>query len=111
MAKFVIAPHMRLHEWVAEEKGYFAAEGLDGILLRMLRLPSRKKNLVRWKAMVNRAKDPTGEVDIALVGVEDNGLQIPAQAGALDLESSGGEAGHFSGRGIQRVEMHPALVL
>src|SRR6516225_1591484 len=29
MAKFVIAPHMRLHEWVAEEKGYFAAEALD----------------------------------------------------------------------------------
>lgn len=27
--KFVIAPHMRLHEWVAEEKGYFADEGLD----------------------------------------------------------------------------------
>lgn len=29
MSKFVIAPHMRLHEWVAEEKGYFAAERLD----------------------------------------------------------------------------------
>jgi hypothetical protein len=29
MAKFVISPHMRLHEWVAQEKGYFAAEGLD----------------------------------------------------------------------------------
>ncbi|MEO6042084.1 MAG: ABC transporter substrate-binding protein [Croceibacterium sp.] len=29
MAKFVIQPHFRLHEWVAEEKGYFAAEGLD----------------------------------------------------------------------------------
>jgi hypothetical protein len=29
MSKFVIAPHMRLHEWVAEEKGYFRAEGLD----------------------------------------------------------------------------------
>jgi hypothetical protein len=29
MAKFVIAPHMRLHEWVAEEKGYFAEVGLD----------------------------------------------------------------------------------
>jgi len=29
MAKFIIAPHMRLQEWVAEEKGYFAAEGLD----------------------------------------------------------------------------------
>jgi hypothetical protein len=29
MAKFVIAPHMRLHEWIAEERGYFKAEGLD----------------------------------------------------------------------------------
>ncbi len=29
MAKFVIAPHMRLQEWVAEEKGYFSAAGLD----------------------------------------------------------------------------------
>lgn len=29
MAKFIIAPHMRLQEWVAESKGYFAAEGLD----------------------------------------------------------------------------------
>jgi ABC-type nitrate/sulfonate/bicarbonate transport system substrate-binding protein len=28
MGTFVIAPHMRLQEWVAEEKGYFAAEGL-----------------------------------------------------------------------------------
>jgi ABC-type nitrate/sulfonate/bicarbonate transport system substrate-binding protein len=29
MAKFVVAPHFRLHEWVAEEKGYFRDEGLD----------------------------------------------------------------------------------
>src|SRR5690349_24390086 len=29
MAKFIIAPHMRLHEWVAEEKGYFREAGLD----------------------------------------------------------------------------------
>src|ERR1700743_2230125 len=29
LPKFVIAPHMRLQEWVAEEKGYFAAESLD----------------------------------------------------------------------------------
>src|SRR3954471_17947 len=28
-SKFVIAPHFRLHEWGAEEKGYFGAEGLD----------------------------------------------------------------------------------
>ena len=29
MSTFIIQPHFRLHEWVAEEKGYFAAEGLD----------------------------------------------------------------------------------
>ncbi len=29
MTKFVISPHFRLQEWVAEEKGYFRAEGLD----------------------------------------------------------------------------------
>lgn len=29
MGKFVIAPHMRLHEWVADEKGYFRDAGLD----------------------------------------------------------------------------------
>ena len=29
MAKFIIEPHFRLHEWVAKEKGYFEAEGLD----------------------------------------------------------------------------------
>src|SRR5258708_8608607 len=29
MSKFIIAPHFRLEEWVAEEKGYFKLEGLD----------------------------------------------------------------------------------
>jgi hypothetical protein len=29
MSKFIIQPHFRLHEWVAKEKGYFEAEGLD----------------------------------------------------------------------------------
>ena len=29
MSRFVITPHFRLHEWVAEEKGYFKAQGLD----------------------------------------------------------------------------------
>ena len=29
MGKFIIEAHFRLQEWVAEEKGYFRAEGLD----------------------------------------------------------------------------------
>src|SRR5215469_3172556 len=33
MATFVIHTHGRLQEWVAEEKGYFAAEGLTDYVL------------------------------------------------------------------------------
>jgi hypothetical protein len=29
MARFIISPHMRLQEWVADEHGYFRDEGLD----------------------------------------------------------------------------------
>ena len=42
MGKFVIAPHMRLHEWVAVEKGYFDAVGLDYALEDQLKSASGK---------------------------------------------------------------------
>jgi hypothetical protein len=46
MARFVIAPHMRLQEWVAEEKGYFKAEGLEYDLLEeMVSSGGRKHDL------------------------------------------------------------------
>src|SRR5262249_51620010 len=34
--KFVIEPHFRLHEWVAEEKGYFKDEGLDYVFQELI---------------------------------------------------------------------------
>jgi NitT/TauT family transport system substrate-binding protein len=34
VATFVIHSHFRLHEWVAEEKGYFASEGLIDYVLK-----------------------------------------------------------------------------
>ena len=42
MKKFVIAPHMRLQEWVAVEKGYFDTEGLDYALEDQLKSISDK---------------------------------------------------------------------
>ena len=36
MATFVIEPHFRLQEWVAEEKGYFAQEGLDYVFRELV---------------------------------------------------------------------------
>jgi len=46
----------------------FAQENLDTIILKQLRLPLRKRNLSRWKALVKRMKKPRDEVNIALVG-------------------------------------------
>ena len=36
MSKFVIEPHFRLQEWVAEEKGYFRDEGLEYVFQEMV---------------------------------------------------------------------------
>jgi ABC-type nitrate/sulfonate/bicarbonate transport system substrate-binding protein len=36
MSEFVIEPHFRLQEWVAEEKGYFKDEGLDYIFQELV---------------------------------------------------------------------------
>ncbi len=37
MNKFVVMPHFRLHEWVAEEKGYFEGEGLEYVFNETVR--------------------------------------------------------------------------
>jgi hypothetical protein len=36
MPKFIIEPHFRLQEWVAEEKGYFKDEGLDYVFQELV---------------------------------------------------------------------------
>jgi CTP synthase len=46
----------------------FAAEGLDEILLDLLNLPHYDRDLSKWENLVNRIKNPSGEVDIAVVG-------------------------------------------
>lgn len=46
----------------------YAQQGLDRIIIDRLHLPQRRRNLGSWKAMVQRMKEPQGEVNIALVG-------------------------------------------
>ena len=42
MARFIIQPHGRLQEWIADENGYFRDEGLDYELVQGLSAESRK---------------------------------------------------------------------
>jgi len=46
----------------------FAEQGVDEIVLRLLRMQAPPRDMTKWAAMVRRMKEPEGEVDIALVG-------------------------------------------
>jgi len=45
-----------------------AQEALDSIILKKFNLDPKKRRLGRWKALVERMKNPRDEVDIALAG-------------------------------------------
>src|SRR5690606_2959134 len=46
----------------------FAEQGVDEIILRMLKLEAGPRDLSRWSEMVHRLKNPEGTVEIGLVG-------------------------------------------
>jgi len=46
----------------------FAAEGVDEIVLRLLRLDAPPRDLTRWTGMLDRLEHPKDEVSIAIVG-------------------------------------------
>jgi hypothetical protein len=46
---FVIEPHFRLHEWVAEEKGYFRDEGLDYVFRETIKSSDGKAHDAQGK--------------------------------------------------------------
>jgi ABC-type nitrate/sulfonate/bicarbonate transport system substrate-binding protein len=66
MAKFVIEPHFRLQEWVAEEKGYFRAEGLDYEFRELIRsTEGQHHNKVNEGAFQSIEKGRTADVSCA----------------------------------------------
>ncbi len=50
MPKFIIEPHFRLQEWVAEEKGYFRDEGLDYEFRELIRSSGGAHHVTKGKA-------------------------------------------------------------
>jgi len=46
----------------------FAAEGVDEIVLRLLRMEAPPRDLTRWSAMLDRLDNPQDEVSIGIVG-------------------------------------------
>jgi CTP synthase len=53
---------------VYEVPAMFASEGVDEIVLRLLRMDARPRDLSRWNAMLARMERPRDEVTIGLVG-------------------------------------------
>jgi ABC-type nitrate/sulfonate/bicarbonate transport system substrate-binding protein len=101
MARFIIEPHFRLHEWVAEEKGYFRDEGLDYELRELVRssdgqvhatpdrvgafqsLETGRKSAVscacHWTVAVAAAKDH-GKLYAGCYSVSPAGVFVPADS-------------------------------
>jgi len=46
----------------------FAEQGVDEIILRLLKMDASERDLSRWTGMLERLQNPADEVDIALVG-------------------------------------------
>jgi len=46
----------------------FAGQGVDEIILRLLKLDAKPRDLSRWTSMLERMQNPEDEVNIALVG-------------------------------------------
>jgi CTP synthase len=46
----------------------FAEQGVDEIILRLLRIDAKPRDLSRWTGMLERMQNPEDQVDIALVG-------------------------------------------
>jgi hypothetical protein len=66
-SKFVIQPHFRLHEWVAEEKGYFKDEGLEYVFQETIKSTDGKAHASGDKsgAMQTFEKGRTSDVSCA----------------------------------------------
>ena len=65
--KFIIEPHFRLQEWVAEEKGYFADEGLDYTIQELVKSTDGKHHYQGDKvgAMQSFERGRTSDVSCA----------------------------------------------
>src|SRR5262249_9087407 len=64
MSKFVIEPHFRLQEWVAEEKGYFKDEGLDYVFQELIQSSAGQPNYRGDKVGASRSFERGGPPNV-----------------------------------------------
>ena len=56
MAQFIVEPHFRLQEWIAEEKGYFRDQGLDYEFRELIR-STKASTTTRAAGALSRASN------------------------------------------------------
>ena len=91
MSRFVIGPHMRLHEWIAEDKGYFADAGLDYEFAEQLNSKEASKSNLGDKVGAYQTferGDFEGIKSSIFLEVEGAGHYLPKYAGNLDIMTS-----------------------
>jgi NitT/TauT family transport system substrate-binding protein len=76
MGKFVIQPHVRLQEWVAEERGYFRDEGLD------------YEFVSEGLAGASRTTSAVRPADVTPIDMRSGALEDMAQGRACDVSAA-----------------------
>ena len=109
MSKFIIEPHFRLQEWVAEEKGYFRAEGLDYEFRELIRSTDGPASQQGQSGRLPEHREgPRGRCQLRLpLDRERGGLQRPRQA--LCRRLFGRAVRDFRARGFDDAHAAPIL--
>jgi NMT1/THI5 like len=81
MTKFIIQPHGRLNDWVADEKGYFTEEGLD----YELNVEGSRKNTPRLAAVDSPIPLDDNRLERSNVIAKDMGAKVRAPAMSVVL--------------------------
>jgi hypothetical protein len=111
MTKFVIESHFRLQEWVAEEKGYFRAEGLDYEFRELIRsTEGQHHNKVNEGAFQSIEKGLYADVySVAPSGIfvaVDSKVRTPADLAGVPISVGFQSGSHYST--IQALEQYLA---
>jgi ABC-type nitrate/sulfonate/bicarbonate transport system substrate-binding protein len=72
--KFIIEPHFRLQEWVADEKGYFKEEGLDYIFQELVKSTDGAHHYKGDKVAASKGK---GKLYADVYSVAPSGVFVP----------------------------------
>jgi hypothetical protein len=105
--KFIIEPHFRLQEWVAEEKGYFRDEGLDYVFQELIKSSDGAHHYKGDKVGAMQSFERGRASDVSCAGVfvsPDSPVKTPEDLAGVPIAVGYQSGSHYST--IQSLEQY-----